>query len=67
VQKVVDYRRHSEECRKLAERARSPAERQMLLAMADSWDSLADRREWALARAGGPGTASDNSCGSPQG
>jgi len=45
VEKVVDYRRHAEECRQLATRMRNPAERDMLLGMAESWEMLADDRE----------------------
>jgi hypothetical protein len=34
MEKVEAYRKHAEECRTLAERARSPDEREMLLNMA---------------------------------
>jgi hypothetical protein len=45
MQKVSEYRHHAEECRTLARRARSAADRDMLLKMADSWDELARARE----------------------
>jgi hypothetical protein len=44
MQKVEDYRKHAEECRALANRARSPDERNMLLNMASTWDDLAKTR-----------------------
>jgi hypothetical protein len=49
MEKVIDYRNHAVECRELAQRARSPDEREMLLNMAASWDNLADSRERSLA------------------
>jgi hypothetical protein len=50
MERVIDYRRHAEECRSMAGRARSPDEKQMLLNMAESWESLAKDRERTLAR-----------------
>jgi hypothetical protein len=50
MKKVEDYRQHAEECRSLAKRARSPEEREMLLKMAGTWDSLAADRLEHLAR-----------------
>jgi hypothetical protein len=44
MQKVEDYRRHAEECRDLADRSRSPEEREMLLNMAHTWENLATNR-----------------------
>jgi hypothetical protein len=45
MEKVIDFRRHAEECRQLAHRSRKDDERKMLVAMAESWDSLAEVRE----------------------
>jgi hypothetical protein len=42
---VAEYRRHAEECRELARRARSPEEREMILHIAQTWDKLAKGRE----------------------
>lgn len=42
---VVEYRKHAEECRTLAKRARSPEEREMILQMAATWEDLAHARE----------------------
>jgi hypothetical protein len=39
MQKVEDYRNHTEECRTMARRARLPGEREMLLNMAHTWDT----------------------------
>jgi hypothetical protein len=50
MQKVENYRRHSEECRTMAGRARSPQEREMLLNMARTWDDLAAHRAEQIAR-----------------
>jgi hypothetical protein len=62
MQKVEDYRRHAEECRNMARRARLPEERDMLLNMARTWDNLASYRSTQISRrqrmdeiAGGPG------------
>jgi len=44
MKKVSEYREHAEECRALARRSKSPADRDMLLNMAATWDSLADDR-----------------------
>jgi hypothetical protein len=44
MEKVESYRRHAEECHTLAERARSPDEREMLLNMARTWKVLATDR-----------------------
>jgi hypothetical protein len=62
VQKAEEYRKHSEECRMLAGRSRAPAERDMLLNMAKTWDDLAKARASQIAQqqrmkdiAAGPG------------
>jgi hypothetical protein len=44
MQKVEAYRKHGEECRTLAERARSSDEREMLLDMAKTWEGLETAR-----------------------
>jgi hypothetical protein len=44
MKKVSEYREHAEECRALARRSKSSADRDMLLNMATTWDSLADDR-----------------------
>jgi hypothetical protein len=44
MKKVSEYREHAEECRTLARRSKSSADRDMLLNMAATWDSLADDR-----------------------
>jgi hypothetical protein len=44
MKKVSEYREHAEECRALARRSKSPSDRDMLLHMAATWDSLADDR-----------------------
>jgi hypothetical protein len=51
MQKIEDYRLHGEECRVLASRARGETERQMLLNMAQTWESLADARVEQIKRA----------------
>ena len=45
MKKVEDYRQHANECRLMANRARSPDEKAMLLNMATTWDSLAVDRQ----------------------
>jgi hypothetical protein len=52
VKKVSDYRKHVEECQALLRGARTPEERQMLLNMAETWESLAVAREKKLALEG---------------
>ena len=44
MEKVEQYRRHAEECRMLAERSLWPKERDILLNMAQSWETLATAR-----------------------
>ncbi len=48
--KVEDYRKHAEECLRLAGRAREPAERDMLLNMAKTWEELASVRAEHIAQ-----------------
>jgi hypothetical protein len=50
MKKVEEYRAHVAECRAMARRSRCPDERQMLLKMADTWDSLALNRQGQIAR-----------------
>jgi hypothetical protein len=50
MKKVDDYRQHAAECRQMANRFRSPLERDMLVDMANTWDSLASDRESQIAR-----------------
>jgi hypothetical protein len=50
MKKVEDYRQHAAECRRMANRTRSPLERDMLAKMANTWDSLASDRESQMAR-----------------
>ena len=44
MKKASEYREHAEECRTLARRSKSAADRDMLLNMAATWDSLAEER-----------------------
>jgi hypothetical protein len=44
MKKVSEYREHAEECRTLARRSKAPEDREMLLNMAATWDSLAEER-----------------------
>jgi hypothetical protein len=41
MKKIDDYRDHASECRSMANRARSPEDKAMLLNMAATWESLA--------------------------
>jgi lysozyme family protein len=50
MQKAEDFRKHVQECRALARRARSPADRGMLLDMAQTWEELAAARVAQIAR-----------------
>lgn len=50
MKKAEEYHQHAIECRALATRSRSPEERQMLLNMAATWESLAADREAQIAR-----------------
>jgi hypothetical protein len=44
MKKVEDYRQHAAECLQMANRSRSPTDREMLLNMALTWDLLATDR-----------------------
>jgi hypothetical protein len=44
MQKADDFRKHAQECRATAKRARSPGDRGMLLNMAQTWEDLAASR-----------------------
>ena len=50
MRKIEDYRKHAEECRTMLARSRTEEERQMLLNMAATWESLAKDREDQMAR-----------------
>ena len=50
MRKIEDYRKHAEECRLMLARSRTEDERQMLLNMAATWESLAKDREDQIAR-----------------
>jgi hypothetical protein len=50
MQKVKDYRKHAQECRDLAARAGNEADRQMLLDMAATWETMAVGRAQQLQR-----------------
>jgi hypothetical protein len=47
---VAEYRKHAKECRTLAQRAKSPEERAMILRMAETWEDLARSRERKLTK-----------------
>ena len=44
MQKAEDFRKHAQECRAKAKRARSPEDRGILLNMAQAWEDLAASR-----------------------
>jgi hypothetical protein len=50
MKKVEDYRQHAVECRKMANRIRRPEDKDMLMKMAATWESLAVNRETQIAR-----------------
>ena len=50
MKKVEDYRQHAVECRKMANRIRRPEDKDMLMNMAATWESLAANRETQIAR-----------------
>ncbi len=50
MKKIEDYRAHADECRSLANRAGLPTNRDMLMNMAMTWDSLAADRQARIAR-----------------
>jgi hypothetical protein len=45
VKKASEYRKHAQECRALAKRMEHGEQRDQLLAMAQTWDGLAEQRE----------------------
>lgn len=63
MRKASEYRAHAQECRHLAKQMRPGQQRDQLLAMASTWDALANEREtmMQIERDFGPnGTASKN-------
>jgi hypothetical protein len=50
MKKASEYLQHAVECRNLAARATTDEQRQMLLAMAQTWESLARVREARVAQ-----------------
>jgi hypothetical protein len=50
MKKASEYHQHAEECRDMASRATSEEQRQTLIKMADTWDSLGSEREAMLAQ-----------------
>ena len=50
MKKIEDYRAHADECRLMADRARSPEEKAMLMNMAATWESFVVEREANVAR-----------------
>ena len=48
--KPAEYRRHAEECRKMADETFSDSDRTQLLGMAETWTNMATSREALLAR-----------------
>jgi hypothetical protein len=52
MRKAADYRRHAEECRILARNMAPGEQRDLLLNMAQTWESLASDRERDFAKRG---------------
>jgi hypothetical protein len=50
MQKIEHYRLRAQECRELASRARNESDRQMLLNMAETWETMAVGRAQQLQR-----------------
>jgi hypothetical protein len=50
MRKIEDYRLRAQECRDLAARARNESDRQMLLNMAETWETMAVGRAEQLQR-----------------
>jgi hypothetical protein len=48
--KVSDYRKHADECRKLARQSALPHIREQLLKLAETWDELGEQRAQELAK-----------------
>ena len=51
--RAADYRKWAEECVRLAQTARTPAQRTMLLHIADTWNRLAVEADETAERDGG--------------
>jgi hypothetical protein len=49
---LEDYLQHAAECRDMARTVSSPAHREQLVRMADTWDALAAARQRKMARDG---------------
>ena len=45
MKKASDYRKHADECRALAKGMKHAEQREQLLAMAQTWEHLADQRD----------------------
>jgi hypothetical protein len=54
---MSEYRQHAAECRSLAASMLAEEHREQLLAMASTWDRMAEERERALRGAAGATTA----------
>jgi hypothetical protein len=50
MKKAAEYRLHAKDCRQLAAKASKPDQRDQLLRMAETWESLARDREMFLDR-----------------
>jgi hypothetical protein len=50
MKKASEYHQHAGECRELAARATTDDQRQMLLKMAETWESLANERAARVAQ-----------------
>lgn len=50
MRKIEDYKKHAAECRQMAAQATNEEHRQMLLHMAETWESLANDRKDQIAR-----------------
>ena len=48
MKKLEEYKEHAEECRQLARRSKSQADRDMFLNMATTWEQLATGRAKTL-------------------
>jgi hypothetical protein len=50
MKQAAEYREHAGECRKLAQTAKSEAERKQLMEMAAAWERMAVERERRIAQ-----------------
>jgi hypothetical protein len=50
MKKASEYHQHARECRNLAAGAKTEAQREMLLKMAETWDKLGNEREARVAQ-----------------